>query len=427
MIEIPINSIDAKYKDLAKVLINDDIPESLTLDTYNEFPMDVGCVDYGYIKLNGGVTEQMFVASSRANDLKRTTIYLSKDGLVWLPIDLPKECITQLYNKLVIYNGDVYLLYDDIVLRLYDFDIITSGLMIDSIQDDVYDIMVNKHTLCMLTHNGVYKITNDPENKEFVEVTAEIVFDSFVKSLNGDLIILGYAGGYPVFVLQDDTSHLIFCTTKCQLRTAISYKDKILCYTTDSRVIDVYKSYEMFGNKETVYAGYNWSGTVTYHHSHFWLAYTEFENDVMIYTVIAKSSDGINFDPEVRLPHVSEKDGVSCWGNSYTYCVCCGNMFTLKCSEKYSDYGFPFIKHYKDIPIGEDGTVEIDADMIISDFDRYVFSPYLCGESQMKRNTSIRYEVIPHFENEKICFKLEERDYTGLHINAYFYGVLIIY
>ena len=427
MVEIAVNSINDKYKDLADILANTDVPDSLTLDTYNEYPIDVSYIDYGYIKHVNGTTKQMFVACNSPCDLKQNMIYMSTNGEVWVPYSFPTEYVTRLYNKLVIYNGDVYLLFDDDVVRLYNFDMVTSSMDIEFIHDDIYDIMINNHELYMLTHNGVYKIGHESSEPEFIEITAEFPFESFVPSLNGDLIILGYGGGYPVFALYDGETHIIFCTTKCQLRTAISYNDKILCYTTDGKVIDVLKTYEMFAAKQTVYEGRNWSGTVTYHHSYFWLCYTENDNAGNAYTIVAKSSNGVNFDPEVQIPHVSEKDGVCCWGDSYTFCICAGSLYMMKSSEKYSDYGFPFIKHFRDIPIGEDGSVEIETNLKISDFDKYVFSPYLCGDAQMKEDTAIQYDITPHFENAKICFKLKAKDYTGLHINAYYYGVLIMY
>jgi hypothetical protein len=429
MIELEVNSIDKRYTDIADILVNPEVPESLSLDTFNEYPtLDVSYVDYGYIKFVSGGTTQMFVACTRPNDLRHPSIFLSMDGVTWAPYVLPEGCVIKVYNKVVVYNGDIYLLYDDIVLRLYDFDLVTQSMMVDTIQDDIYDIMINNHNLVMLTHDGIYKITAcDIDNMEHIEIRGEVPYSSFVPSLNGDLIILGYGGGYPVFIVYDGEVHYIFCTTKCNIKTAININNKILCYTDDCRIIDVYKTYEMMSHRETVYEGLNWSGNVTFHHTYLWLCYTEHDSTGS-HTVVAKSSNGINFDPEVRIPNGPDCGGNCCWGNSYTLCVCNGTLYMLKSSEKESDYGLPFIRFFRNIPIAEDGSVEIESDVEISDFDRYIFNPYICNSKCLTEHVAIRYDIVPHIENNKICFKLkiDGYDYKDLFINAYYYGVLII-
>jgi hypothetical protein len=427
MVELAVNSINGKYKDISKVLVNTDVPEGLFPDTYNNFPIDTNYIDHGYIKLTDGSAHKMFVACGAPNDLRPIVLYLSKDGVVWASIVLPSDYIAKVYNKIVIYDGDVYVLYDDTVIRIFNFDIVDIGAELEVIHNDIYDIMINDHKLCMLTYNGVYKIGHDNSTPEFIDITAEFPYESFVPSLNGELIILGYGSGYPLFIVYDGSPHIVLCKTKCTIQTAISYNDKILCYTNDGTIIDVHKAYELLNARETVYDGYNWSGTVTYHHSYFWICYTENDNDGNAYTVISKSSNGINFDPDVKIPHVSNKDGVLCWGDPHTLCVCAGSLYMLKSSENYSSYGAAFIKHFENVPIEEDGSVRIDCQISLSDFDSYTFSPYLCNDDQLASNISIRYDKVPHFEGTEICFKLRNQDLTGLHINAYCYGVRIIY
>lgn len=427
MTEILVNSINERYNELSKILVNSEIPESLSLDTYNSFPIDVSYIDYGYIKLSDGFSPQMFVACATPNDYRSSILYLSKDGITWADITLPDEYKCVSYNKILVYNGDVYLLYDDEVIRVYNFDIITQTASVEAVTDNIYDMEINLHELFLLTDNGVYKIGHDDITPEFIEIQSDIPFEKFVPSINGKLIIMGYGDGYPLFIVCEDQPRLVICATKCRVVTAISYNDKILCYTDKNSVIDVHRAYDLFEAKETVYEGQQWCGNVTYHHCYFWLSYIEYDSSGNTYTVVARSSNGINFDPDVKIPHVSNMDGISVWGNSYTYCLCAGNLYTLKTSEKYSDYGFPFIKKFSNVEISSDGSVSIDTDMDISDFDKYVFSPYLVGEDMVTRDTTIRYDIVPHIENGYICFKLANGDYSGLTITAYYYGVVIIY
>ena len=427
MVEIPVNCIDDRYKKIADLLSNTEVPESLTLDTYNRFPIDASYIDYGYIKISGGFAPQMFVACTPPNEFKPNELYLSKDGSNWINIVLPNDYCTAIYNKLVIYNGDVYMLYDDEVIRIYNFDIITQTADVERVKDEIYDIEICNHELFLLSNNGVYKIGHEDITPEFIEVAIEISPEMFVPSLDGKLIIMGYTEGYPIFVVVEDSPRYVLCTTKCVVNTAISFKDKILCYTNKNLIIDVHLAYDILEAKETVYEGHQWCGNVTYHHCYFWLSYIEYDNDGVTYTVIAKSANGINFDPDVKIPHVSNKDGVCVWGNSYTFCLCAGNIYMMKSSEKYSDYGFPLIQRYV-ADIESDGSVIIETDDDVSDFDRYIFSPYLIGDDMIAKDTSIRYDTIPYIDsNGNIHFKLVDGDYSGMKIQAYFYGVAIIY
>ena len=415
MKEIQLNSIDNRYTKLTNVLKNDMKLDELKFDLYYSFPIDVYSIDYGFIKLANGSFKQVYVATSKPEDYRQLTVFISEDGITWYDISCDNIAST-MYNKVIIYCGNVYICYDDTVVCLYDFELNEnqSSMSVTPIKDDAQDITVANNVMYMLAHDGVYTV--DAENNvEFISLTADFPFERFIPSTTGELAILGYAGNYPMFLLYDGQSHLVFCTTPCTVTTAIVSKDQIFCYTRDAKVISVYKTFEMDKASYMVFSGHEWCGEVTYFHSHFWLSYVEHENEET-YTLVAKSPNGVDFTPDTKIPHTTEHDGIATWNYANTYCVCAGQLFTLIASINYFKYGESVINKYTKVDINDDYTVSIPIEDKIDNINKCHMNVYICDEEGYITNKDVRFDIIPHIVGDNIEFKLRANDYSDRYV-----------
>jgi hypothetical protein len=138
------------------------------------------------------------------------------------------------------------------------------------------------------------------------------------------------------------------------------------------------------------------------------------DNDM--YTYIANSINGINFDEEIRLPHRSDKDGKFCIFNTdrmkSVFCIGAGNTYIMHPSINYFDYGKCVFYVKKPIL---DNTCEFTID----DFDDvYNFSKYNISvaveeihENGYIIHSDIKYEITPRVINGNIYFKIINQDY----------------
>ena len=416
MKELNINSIDKRYLQIADIMENKNKLDELKFDNYYSFSMDVESVDYGYIKLADGSAEKVFVASSKADSLRALTLFISKDGITWHQVECPDTDVATLYSKIVIYCGKIYVLFDDQVKCLYDFVLEDDheSMSESLIYDDVQDITVVNNTMYMLTFGGVYTV-DESNNVEFIELTADFPFDNFIPSNTSELVIMGYAGNYPMFLVYDGQPHLVVSTMPCKVLTAICTKDQIFCYTDNAKIVSVYKTFDMNKASYMLYPGHEWCGKISYFHSHFWMSYIE-RNGTDTYTLIAKSANGIDFDPDTRIPHTSEKDGISIWNGMNTYCLCAGSMFTLVSSINYFKYGKVNILKINDIDIENDGSVTIPVSIDIPDISKCDISVYICDDESHIVENDVKFESIPYMDGTDIKFNLLPDDYTDKHI-----------
>ena len=417
MKELKLNFIDKKYLDIADILQKPP-RNDIKYDTYNSFPLKIESIDYGYLTLADGSISKMFVATDAPDQFKCNSLYFSSDGLNWMAIDFPMIEATATYNKMVIYNGSVYVLFDDTIRKLYNFNF-TDGTMEETVIDgDVYDIIIAKNKLYVLAHNGFYTIQEDDQLSELIPIAEDYPFERFIPSTSDELIIMGMAEGYPVFILYDDNGpHAIFCTYACEIQTAISYKDHIYCYTKDRKIVTVYKTNVVENTAYNIYEGYQWTGEVYYYRSNFWIAYMDFE-DGQMYTFIAKSANGIDFDTDVRIPHGSDKDGkfaISCSDNmNDILCVGAGDVYTLVPSINYFNYGNPVIYKNNSIHIPNDREITIDDFDDIDNFSKYNIHVYACDLTGKVIDNQVKFDVSPRVIDNQIFFKIKEFDYGEL-------------
>lgn len=415
MVEIEVNNIDKKYIKMADILTKP-TNDKIAYDVYNNMPLDIASIDYGFITMVDGSIHKTFIATSVADEYRCISLYFSDDGINWTYLDFPTTDIVTVYSKAVIFEGSVFVLYDDKICRLYDFDFDNSTMKEDVLEGVAYDIIIAKNKLYALAHNGFYnihKVDDKYEYSELVQVSQDFVFEKFIKSALNELIIMGYAEGFPVFIniFGENGVQPIFCTTAFTIQTAISYKDYIYCYTKDARIVTVYKSPSIDKTIHMIYAGHNWSGEVFYYHSHFWIAYSEFiDNEV--YTYIAKSSNGLDFDPDVRIPHKTESDGlfaIAC-DNAMNNIVCvgAGDIYTLVTSVNYFDYGC--IHFAKKTELTEEFMVTIDDFDDIDNFRNYNINVYVVYKNTVL-DTITQFDIAPHVENDNIVFKIKDKEY----------------
>ena len=416
MVEIEVNNIDKKYIKMADILTKP-TNDRIAYDVYNNMPLDIASIDYGFITMTDGSIHKTFIATSVADDYRCISLYFSDDGINWTYLDFPTTDIVTVYSKAIIFEGSVFVLYDDKICRLYDFDFDNSTMKEDVLEGVAYDIIIAKNKLYALAHNGFYNIHRVDDKYEFselVQVSQDFVFEKFIKSALNELIIMGYAEGYPVFIniFGENGVQPIFCTTAFTIQTAISYKDYIYCYTTDARIITVYKSPSIDKTIHMIYAGYNWSGEVFYYHSHFWIAYSEFV-DNEVYTYVAKSSNGLDFDPDVKIPHKTESDGlfaIACdTAMNNIVCVGAGDIYTLVTSVNYFDYGC--IHFAKKTELTEEFNVTIDDFDDIDNFRNYNINVYVIYKNTVL-DTITQFDIAPHVESGNIVFKIKDKEYT---------------
>lgn len=417
MVEIEVNNIDKKYIKMADILTKP-TNDKITYDVYNDMPLDIASIDYGFITMTDGSIHKTFIATSVADEYRCISLYFSDDGVNWTYLDFPTTDIVTVYSKAVIFEGSVFVLYDDKMCRLYDFDFDNSTMKEDVLEGVAYDIIIAKNKLYALAHNGFYnihKVDDKYEFSELVQVSQDFVFEKFIKSALNELIIMGYAEGYPVFIniFGENGVQPIFCTTAFTIQTAISYKDYIYCYTTDARIITVYKSPSIDKTIHMIYAGHNWSGEVFYYHSHFWIAYSEFV-DNEVHTYIAKSSNGLDFDPDVKIPHKTESDGlfaIACDTDmNNIICVGAGDIYTLVTSVNYFDYG-DCVYFTKKTELTEEFKVTIDDFDDIDNFRNYNINVYVIYKNTVL-DTITQFDIAPHVESGNIVFKIKDKEYT---------------
>lgn len=431
MKEIELNSINKKYLDIADMLQkkpNTDIK----YDVYNSFPLKIESIDYGYIKLADGSITKMFVATSEVDEYKCNSLYFSSDGLNWSYIDFPIVEATTSYNKMIIHNGSVYVIFDNMLRRLYDFDLNVSTMQEATIDGDVYDIIMAKNKLYVLAYNGFYTISDDDQLTNFISISEDFPFERFIPSTSNELIIMGYAEEYPVFIIYDENGpHAVFCMTACKLQTAISYKDNIYCYTDDRRIITVYKTSVVDKSSFVEYAGYNWTGEVYYYRSNFWIAYMDYDND-QLYTYIAKSSNGLDFDVDVRIPHLTENDGkfaiASDESMNNVICIGAGDTYTLIPSINYFSYGIPVIYKNNSIHVPSNREITISDFNDIDNFKKYNITVYACDINGKVIENNVKYDISPKVIDGNIFFKIKEIEYDdpnslGICLYVMIYGI----
>ena len=418
MKEIPLNEIDTKFEDIIKILANKDKPDKIKFDVYNSLPISSNSMDYGYIRHNNGIANKMFIAASYPDEYRRVELYFSIDGITWFDIASPDMDVIYSDSKLVIYRGNVYLLIDDTVKMYYNFDLAEGSMDSQFIMDDILDITVVNNTLYLLSDLGVYAITDG--EPELINIASDFPFEKFVKSVNNELVIIGHADSYPIFVVYDGTPHVVYCVTPCNPKTIIAYNDYIYCYTIDGRIVIISKTYNPLESKYEIHPGLQWSGEVSYHMSHFWIAYTDYI-DSKAYTLIAKSSNGIDFTPDTILPRFNENDGIFTWGNDYTMCVCAGETYTLLSSVNYYNYGENIALTFDNVEIPVDRTISIETSEDI-DINDYTIRLYLCDNENKVVTRSVSLDVAPYMEDGNIKFVLEEAEYDGKHLHVVLYG-----
>ena len=433
MTEINLNKINDKYLDYAKLLENTKKPESLDFDNYNRLPMDVSRIDYGNVKLANGSLVPMFVATSASNEFRVATLSFSEDGINWIQIEYPDNRVCTDFTRIKIHNGSVFVIIDCDCMRFYDINIdgensTMQSELVKNIYDneilEVYDLIVCKNVLWLLSYEGVYMINND--NKAAIDkLDFDYPLERFIQSSEDELVILAMCGNYPAFIVYDGEKHIVFCPLTCTLVTAIVVKDKIYCYTNDARIVILDKVYSITDIRYDVYNGHNWTGDIYYKHACFWMSYTELGGSDGNYTMITKSINGINFDPDVKIPYHDNDDGISVWGDSHTYCICAGNMYTLISSENYFDYGNIMNDRYSNIEIPDNREISIQlAGSITPDIDKCtMIGELVTSDGQMRQNT-IQYERSPYIDEENVIhFTLIDGDYTDLHLNFIIYEV----
>ncbi len=410
MTEINVNKINDKYFKYTELLENKDKPEGIKFDTYTSINMQVTSVDFGNIRLSDGTLRQMFAATSIPDEYAVASLYLSYDGINWIKISYPNNETANVYHKVVIHNGDVYTIFDDECKRFSNFIIDGENSSMDEydLMTDICDIAVIKNTLYLLADNGIHKVNHNNET-EFIGITGDFPFGRFIKSTSDEMVIMGMAGNFPIFLIYDGESHVVFCTIECNPITAICLDDKILCYTDDSKVVAVNKTYNMLDSKYILYNGRKWTGEVYYKHGCFWLAYTDFNGSDGNYTIIAKSINGIDFDADVRIPYCSDNDGVSIWAQ-HTYCVCAGNMYTLIASENYFNYIEEQSCYTATIAI--DNTEISFEPLNTLDIDKSVFIGKIIDVDNNVLG-EIKYDKAPYLcDNGDIGLVLKDGDYT---------------
>jgi len=413
MTNIPVNTLDTKYTSLAKLLAK---PKNDTLkyDTYYSFPVKISSIDYGYITLSDGSIKKMFVASNEADELKTNTIYFSEDGVNWFNIDFPVVESTSVYNKICIFNGSIYMLYDDKLCKLSNFDIENGIMTKTDIEGEAYDIIVIKNELWALAHNGIYRVLSDDKYSDLIQITGDFVFERFINSAVDDLVLMGYADKFPVFVLFDGEPHPIFITADFQIQTAISYKDYIYCYTKDERIITIYKTQDLSKTSYSVYAGYRWSGEVYYYHSYFWIAYTEFVNNEF-FTYVAKSNNGIDFEADVKVPRESENAGAFVIATTpdmeSIVCIGLGDLYTLIPSINYFSYGKANILNTcYDLTESREVTITQTDFSDVDNFSKYnIKVSVVYGKTIL--DTDVKFDISPRVKDHSIVFKLKDKEY----------------
>ena len=414
MNEISINKIDKRYLNIAEATLDTDNREDY--DVYRSYPVNFESIDYGYIKLKDNTISKMMVASSIIDEYVCNSLFFSEDGSEWQYIDFPVLEATTEYNKLLIYNGSVYFIFDDKIRKLYNFDFENGSMDEDTIEGDISDIAIYNNEVYFLHYNGIYRLHDDDTLSDLVQIASiDYAFSKFINTTNNELVIMGDAEGYPVFVTYDGEAHLIFSNIKCEVQTAISCNRFIYCYSVDSRVIVIERNQELSKIQCIEYPGHKWTGDVYYYHSHFWIAYMDFDDNDM-HTYIANSINGINFDEEIRLPHKSDKDGKFRIFNTdrmkSVFCIGAGNTYILHPSINYFDYG-------KCVFYVKKPVLDNTCEFTIDDFDDvYNFSKYNISvaveevhENGYIIHSDIKYEITPRVINGNIYFKIINQDY----------------
>lgn len=418
MTEIGINTIDNKYLVLADKLTKPaPTDDKIKYDVYNNLPLRIESIDYGYITMIDGSIRKMFIATSEKDTLKCNSLYFSDDGLNWSYLDFPTADVTYSYSKILIFEGSAFVLCDDKLCRFYDFDFDNSEMKEDTIEGESYDLIISKNKLYALAHNGIYnihKVDDVYEYSDLIQISQDFVFEKFIKSTSDELIIMGYAEMYPVFIniFEDGGVQPIFCTYAFNIQTAISYKEYIYCYTTDARIVTVYKSPSIDKTVHMIYDGYHWSGEIVYYHSHFWIAYTEFiENNA--YTYIAKSSNGLDFDADVRIPRMTESDGlfaIACNTDmNDIICIGAGDIYTLIPSVNYFDYG-KCVKFTNRTELTDSFSVSIDDFEDPDNFRNYNINVYVVYKDTVL-DKDVKFDIAPHVEDGNIVFKIQDKEY----------------